>query len=85
MNCKQGDLAIIVRSEVAPEFIGRIVRLGGPVTMLEIPGWFIDGEPLDGRYWLVADRCVRPIRDQPGDDETLALAGRPVPAAHAPT
>lgn len=77
MNCEQGDLAIIVRSEVAPEFIGRIVRLGGPVTMLEIPCWFIDGPPPAGHFWCVADRCVRPIRDQPGDDETLAWAGVP--------
>lgn len=26
---------------------------------------------------MIADSCLRPIRDQPGDDETLAWAGRP--------
>ena len=78
MNCKQGDLAVIVRSDTAPEYIGRIVKLGPAtdISFYNIPGWRVDGPPISGRYWCIADRCVRPIRDQPGDDETLAWSGK---------
>lgn len=79
MNCKQGDLAIIVRSYQGNE--GRIVR-----CLRFVPDfrWEKGGEPTwqidvalntvhsDARYF-VADCQLRPIRD-PGDDakdETL--------------
>lgn len=57
MNCKPGDLAIVVRS-VAPENIGRIVT----VIRLVVPGeQFAEGRRLVevGNGWLV--QCDRPL------------------------
>jgi hypothetical protein len=86
MNCKQGDLAIIVKCEICPEAIGSIVRC------VEFkPGhsgraaWVIDREvhsvkvvngfKFSGGWFL--DACLRPIRDNDGEDETLTWAGKP--------
>lgn len=75
MNCKPGDLAIVVLSPAIPELLGMIVQ----VTKLsdEFPNSW-DTEPpvyISGNPWPVSfdDRSLRPIRD-PGDDaqdETL--------------
>lgn len=78
MNCKQGDLAIIVRAPLDPNFIGKIV------TCVKIDNQFPDSwqtEPtlfgMDGALVVICDRGMRPIRDNPGQDETLTWA--PVP------
>ncbi len=88
MNCKQGDLAMIVYSKCSPELIGSIVRCvrfePGPTGK---PAWRIDrklhsgkqvrpGLTVEGDWW--EDSTLRPIRDQPGEDETLTWA--PVPS-----
>ena len=82
MNCKQGDLAIVVRSMAGNE--GKIVRCltltmyraafgYGPrwVTEPVLRGCF--GEPQ-----APLDACLRPLRESDGEDEILRLAGRPV-------
>lgn len=83
MNCKQGDLAVLLWRSVAPEHHGRIVqcvRADGPwwTVTPELP---IAGQP--GRFWSgVHDSALRPLRD-PGDDaqdETLAWKPVPLPA-----
>lgn len=82
MNCKPGDIAIVVRCSKAPQNIGRIVRClslrPGPWP----PSWRID-PPLDVSSefdpWSIVDSALRPIND-PGDDavdEVLQLL--PVP------
>ena len=72
MNCRPGDLAIIVRVECASEqwFIGRIVRcvaafqrLGGTCWTIETPLYGPDGT----KYTAAFDRSLKPLRD-PGDD-----------------
>lgn len=84
MNCKQGDLAVFVRSEAGNEGkIVRCVRLNGLV-----PYWAPNGGVVDRWQWetdtyvvnafgqmvnVANDDYLRPIRD-PGDDaqdETL--------------
>lgn len=105
MNCKPGDIAIIVRSKFAPQLLGRIVEVlhaapseGGfclpngqrHVSLqgglrhywvckfqspIEAPGEFM---PITTVYAPAPDDCLRPIRDQPGEDETLRIAGLPV-------
>lgn len=85
LNCKQGDLAVIVRSAAGNE--------GAVVTCLELvarPYWFAGEMPgptwrvdrmLRGRAFptdVVADIQLRPLRDSDGEDEVLRLAGRPV-------
>jgi hypothetical protein len=103
MNCKPGDMAVIVRSKFAPQLIGRIVEVlhSAPNNRpFRLPNGQ-SHEPLSGSrfYWVckfqnqieaptdavyiktiyapVPDECLRPIRDQPGDDEMLRITGLP--------
>lgn len=70
MNCKPGDLAVLVRMLSAQD----LPYLGKPLTCVRLAedATFTWGEP----FWEVAelppayavrDSCLRPIRD-PGDD-----------------
>lgn len=89
MNCKPGDLAVMVYSTCGNE--GKIVRCEvyiGDVLALWPDGtertlvdaWRLD-QPVrgfDGRFTnLTPDAWLRPIRDNDGEDETLQWA--PVP------
>lgn len=81
MNCKPGDLAVVVRSATNPENIGRIVRCVD-MTRRRLAGsweececWIV--EPDITVYGAIADRCLRPIRPTDGEDETLTWAGKP--------
>lgn len=104
MNCKPGDLAIIIRDiegydgKNYPDVLfqartaGRIVLLAKPDVDADQPAWLLE-TPFDtqvsskvfvgiGEVYAVDDDDVRPIRDQPGADETLTWASKPeaVPA-----
>ena len=84
MNCKQGDVAVIVRSVAGNE--GKVVRC------LELhptpyaaqdgagPRWVTDPPIIGCAGWIdaVLDANMRPLRGQEGEDEVLRLAGRPV-------
>jgi hypothetical protein len=95
MNCRPGDLAVVVRACNA-ENLGGLVRVVGPGMLFD---WHIDPlfdlrhvvdphtragiRPGGGRLYVEADDVqLRPIRDQDGEDETLTWAGKPqqVPA-----
>ena len=69
MNCKPGDLAVIVRGRALAAYIGQVVQC---VSLFNEFLWRID-RSLDGdEHWvLVPDSCLKPLRDQPGADETL--------------
>lgn len=74
MNCKQGDLAVVAKAtwhDVVPH-LGRIVRC---VRLVDMDGWQTEPELEPGR--TVYDGALRPIRDNPGEDETLTWAGKP--------
>ena len=78
MNCKQGDLAIVVRvfSDVNKWMVGRVVTCESLKIINGHTGWLvmdkISSPPTHMfDYGWVADRCLRPIRDTPGEDETL--------------
>ena len=86
MNCKPGDLAVIVRSFAGNE--GKIVRCIEVVqshdfsglSVLGGPRWLIDRPVpllLCGFTRTVADAALRPIRPNDGEDETLTWAGKP--------
>lgn len=88
MNCKQGDLAVIVRSYAGNE--GKIVRcvrlsyapclLPGGALIERCPLWETDAVLLgcSGRSdEFVPDFQLRPIRDNDGEDEMLRIAGLP--------
>lgn len=79
MNCKPGDLAVIVSSQRGPKPIGSIVRilLRGP-DWLGHATWLTTGAR-DGSDWH-RDCVLRPIRD-PGDDaQDESLSWLPVPS-----
>ena len=85
MNCKQGDLAIGVRVSAAANdwVIGRIVLCEQLRIVRGFSGWMIEGQIVSPDshnfdYAWVADHCLRPLRDQPGDDETLEWSGLPI-------
>ncbi|WP_257755173.1 hypothetical protein [Burkholderia glumae] len=81
MNCKPGDLAIVVHSPWAPENIGRIVE----VTRRRIgekqgPSWLVRADRVlverweDGRVRMVYERfyldaCLRPVSGIPMTDD----------------
>lgn len=87
LNCKPGDLAIIVvpKGISGSEHAGKIVRV---TTLRLADSW--NYEPslprLDGGFYLgIVDEYLRPIRD-PGDDavdETLLLKPVPFPQLEA--
>lgn len=78
LNCKPGDLAVIanVQNTSRTYLIGGIVRV---VSLWSDPGsswpmWNIEGAPNHpefGLIYAIADACLRPIRDNDGEDETL--------------
>lgn len=90
MNCRQGDLAVIVRSEAGNAGkIVRCIRLIGLEEWFGLNGnlildytWEID-RPLKG--WAgdespkIRDGLLRPIRPQPDDavDEMVQKLGKP--------
>ena len=87
-NCQQGDLSIITRSEAGNrDKIVTCVKAIGPMRVLHMDDnftvefiWEVDRDlpRVDGRMTrLIADSCLRPIRDQPGEDEVLRRIGRP--------
>ena len=84
LNCKQGDLAVIVRSAAGNE--GRIVRC------VSFRGYVTEGVIYGGARWNVepavprsdggtidhlADDNLRPLRNTRGEDEILRIAGKP--------
>jgi len=82
LNCKQGDLAIVVRSAAGNE--GKIVRCvkltKGGGALGYGPRWRT--EPVligsNGMPRPPLDACLRPLRDSDGEDEVLRLVGRPI-------
>lgn len=81
MNCKPGDLAVIVSApkEIQNQ-IGKIVETVKLLPNWEgIPCWQIKN-PFRDRFGIcegIADKDLRPIRDNDGEDQTLTWAGKP--------
>ena len=83
LNCKAGDLAVVVRGGN----LGRIVDVQRQSVYGE--GWWlvkVVGAPVIGSLGSskrlmsigsIEDSRLKPIRDQPGQDETLTWAGKP--------
>jgi hypothetical protein len=83
MNCKPGDLAVVIRAR----HDGDVALLGAIVKLTSFGGyeggdafWHYEGTLYDSGRWpvkLIADRALRPIRPDDGEDETLTWAGKP--------
>lgn len=91
MNCKPGDLAVIVKTIDGFEWaLGRIVRcIRRAPPSFSVSGeyihdaWYIEEMPGPGGiYDRVSDHHLRPIRD-PGDDAVDEML-RPLPADLVP-
>jgi hypothetical protein len=96
MNCKPGDLAVMIRATV-PENVGAICAVLVSSTYTEVLGeqvWVVEhqrprasihyetGERLCEVTANVRDSWLRPIRPDEGEDEMIRIAGKPegVPA-----
>jgi hypothetical protein len=92
MNCKPGDMAVVVNTRHNHELLGRVVDVVGPTCIGELFVARIFGQEVlqmdRGRFlswvvkngddcWLHSDHSLRPLRDNDGEDETLTWAGKP--------
>ena len=82
MNCKQGDIAIVVKSSHGNE--GKIVtctKFLGNVSGFRFDDYWAIDTPITGSDGIpcdtVSDRALKPIRGTFGPDQTLAW--KPVP------
>lgn len=77
MNCKPGDLAVIVgaASGSALGAIVEVLRMKRPSCPAcgSVEWWIL----FRGEEWGGCDKDLRPIRPGEGDDETLSWAGKP--------
>jgi hypothetical protein len=80
MNCKPGDLAVTVGCRSHPELNGILLTV---VEAVATNIWLCSGHEIErvceiygGKPWIY-DEKLRPIRDNDGEDETLAWAGKP--------
>ena len=76
MNCKQGDLAVIVRvPPEANEFIGRIYTcLSVTENVFGQPSWYVEGntKTKDGRdVRAIEDMFLMPLDAPLNEDETI--------------
>ena len=82
MNCKPGDLAVIVgpTKPFNEHLLGRVVRVTavsfidngeGKTWCYEKPLLELRGQYAGWRVEVIEDRVLRPIRDNDGQDQTL--------------
>jgi hypothetical protein len=96
MNCKPGDLAVIIWTKAYPENIGALVRVvrESPNGPNPVHGFQWSCEALHpvrssrgvmqpGQEGAMPDKFLRPIRDNDGEDETLTWAAKPQEVKHA--
>lgn len=84
MNCKPGDLALVVSAKAWPQLLGLIVEVvefvpDGSIHPSDFPRWkwqhasgsdtWLVRHPRMGQ-WLHADPSLRPIRPSSQEDET---------------
>lgn len=86
MNCKPGDLALIKTGRNANKLVlvKCVSAYGSPMWFVESMGGLLLSEFGGVRSYQLCgnttDSNLRPIRDQPGEDETLQWA--PVPTTY---
>lgn len=91
MNCKEGDLAIIIKSDNNNE--GKIVRCIKFYPSIDLYCGFTNSSGTVANVWEIdrlipsrseggtchlEDYKLRPIRDQDGEDEMIKLLGKPI-------
>lgn len=78
MNCKAGDLAVVIKGK-DPQQIGKIVRCMRSTVdrFTGDPGWIV--EPTLGKWRGVKDANLRPLHDSGDDAQDETLSWVPVP------
>lgn len=71
MNCKQGDIAIVIKCHREPN-LGKIVEVGKLVILGHISYWHVTGRNLDTTGGISAtgyipDYCLKPLRGDPDE------------------
>lgn len=83
LNCKPGDLAIVVSTAFGADWRGKIFRCVRIDTSMEpFVFWEVQNPPmLFGRESVIDDAVLRPLRDTGDDatDETLLWKSLPLP------
>lgn len=80
MNCKPGDLAVVIGCRSHPELNGIVLTV---VRAVSPYAWLCAGHEIERVSWSygvpphIFDDKLRPIRDNDGEDESLAWAGKP--------
>ena len=87
MNCKPGDLAIVVHTCKQQGRITRCIRLATEQDVTLQRMYFPNGRPVwvvehEFQYTflratLILDAYLRPLRDSDGEDQILTRAGKP--------
>lgn len=82
MNCKPNDMAVVVGScdLTGNHLIGRVFTLTTSYVLDGYSYWHYDGVKVQtpwGQLNALWDGALRPIRDEPGQDESLTWAGLP--------
>jgi hypothetical protein len=77
MRCKQGDIAVVTAGKNS----GKLVSVKEASTQFGLNFWFIESlcgpftpelsRDKAAMYGHIPDEHLRPIRDKPGEDETL--------------
>ena len=88
LNCKTGDLAIVIRSLNGNEgmivqclqFVGMVTWVAPGRENMTLPSWRVDRE-IPGCFGhsvnLAPDSSLRPLRNDKGSDETLSWCDVP--------
>lgn len=88
MNCKPGDLAILVKANFKENLgkVCQVLAIEGEHYVAEFPSpvrWVAgNGRTVTARRGLVVRERLRPLRDSDGSDETLSWAGKPQAVKH---
>lgn len=74
MRCRVGDICLILRGH--PRRVGKLCEVIGPARRPDCD-WSVTVFNDPGPSLGARDHELRPIRDNDGQDETIAWAGRP--------
>jgi hypothetical protein len=84
MNCKKGDLAVIVGSIYKDKFVRCVSFVGDPVGYYSTSGksdfWEIDRKLSLTHSGLISDSVLRPIRDNLGNEHWVTEARKSLPS-----
>ncbi len=79
MNCVKGDIARYVGND--KDIYGYLVKCIGRRDGATLAGWIVEPPLPVPRGGWVADKVLKPIRDNPGDEDFVIKARKSLPRA----